>query len=522
MIFNSLRSNMKIVIYVVVITFALGGTVAFLGFSGSGNSAGTQGEQQVDPQGQSGPIAVVNGEEIPYQEYSQQLNNYLQQYGGEVSGDQILELKAQVLNSMVEQELVLQEVENRGIDPVVTDEEVEEQIDQIIEMYASSEEEFEQLLEQSGVTIEQVKEDLRINLAHQKGIEKLIDQVQDGAEVSEDELTQSLEEVTASHILIQTDDKTDEEAKAKAEEVLELVNEGRDFAELAEEYSEGPSAQQGGDLGSFGQGEMVPEFEDAAFALEVGEISDLVKSEFGYHIIKVTDRYEVSDEEIAERREELIDEMLAEKQRKTLDDLVAELKEDAEIEVKDNELEAFNAAQDGDYEQALASYKDAIAENPNAYYLYNNLAEVYQAKGDREEVVTTYQEAIDRYPEQVSFYKNLGQLYLEDDEVEQAIDIYQQGLAENEDEAELYLLLGDLYRQEEDDEKALENYEQFANLSGDDLMGYYRLHNAYQEMGLEEKAEEKLNKIEELQQNMQQQMQQQQGEALEIEDSELE
>ncbi|WP_408954819.1 peptidylprolyl isomerase [Natroniella sp. ANB-PHB2] len=520
MIFNSLRNNMKIVIYVVVITFALGGTVAYLGFSGNQNQAATQ-DQQLDPQQETGPIAVVNGEEVLYQDYSHQLNNYLRQYGGQISGEQILELKDQVLNSMIEQHLILQEVENRGIDPVVSDEEVEEQMDQIIEMYSSSEEEFEQLLEQSGVTIEQVKEDLRINLAHQKGIEKLIDQVQDGVEVSEDELIQSLEEVTASHILIQTDDKTDEEAKTKAEEVLELVKEGRDFVELAEEYSEDPSAQQGGELGSFGRGEMVSEFEDAAFALEVGEISDLVKTNFGYHIIKVTDKQEASDEEIAEQREELIDEMLVDKQQRTLNDLVVELKEDAEIEIKDSELEAFNAAQDGNYEEALASYQTAIAENPNAYYLYNNLAEVYRAMGDREQIVTTYQEAIDRYPEQISFYKNLGQLYLEDDKTEKAIDIYQQGLAENEDEAELYLMLGDLYLQEEDDEKALENYEQFTDLSGDDLMGYYRVYNAYQEMGLEEKADEKLNKIKKLQENMQQQMQQQ-DEALEIEGSELE
>lgn len=508
---------MKIVIYVVVITFALGGTVAYLGFSGTGNSAGTQGQQQIDFEEQSEPIAVVNGEEILYQEYSHQLNNYLRQYGGEVSGEQILELKAQVLDSMIEQHLILQEVEARGIDPVVSDEEVQEQIDQIIEMYAFSEEEFEQILSQSGVTVEQLEEDLRVNLAQQKGLEELVDQIQGGVEVTEDELAERFEEVEASHILIQTEDKTDQEAQAKAEEVLELVNEGRDFAQLAEEYSDDPSGQQGGDLGSFGRGQMVPAFEEAAFALEVGEISELVKSEFGYHIIKVTDRQEASDEEVAEQREELMEELLIEKQRKTLDDLVVELKEEAEIEIKDSEIEAFNAAQDGNYEQALTSYKDAIAEDSNAYYLYNNLAEVYKAMGEVEEVVATYQEAIDRYPEQVIFYDNLAQSYLQEDEIDQAMDVYYQGLANNENEPELYLGLGDLYRQQGEKEIALDKYEQFAELSGEDLMAYYSLYTIYQEMGLEEKAEEKLTKVEELQQNMQQQMQQQQEQPLEVE-----
>jgi len=101
-----------------------------------------------------------------------------------------------------------------------------------------------------------------------------------------------VKEVMASHILIKTDDKSDEEALDLINEILEKVNDDN-FAELAKELSEGPSNVNGGSLGWFGKGAMVPSFEDAAFSLEKGEISKPIKTQFGYHIIKLDDKREV-------------------------------------------------------------------------------------------------------------------------------------------------------------------------------------------------------------------------------------
>ena len=107
------------------------------------------------------------------------------------------------------------------------------------------------------------------------------------------------DEVKASHILISTvDDNGKElseakkkEAKKKAEEVLKKAKSGEEFSELAKEYSDDPgSAANGGDLGYFTKGQMVQPFEEAAFSLKSGEISGLVESEYGYHIIKVYDK----------------------------------------------------------------------------------------------------------------------------------------------------------------------------------------------------------------------------------------
>src|SRR5262245_30236799 len=103
------------------------------------------------------------------------------------------------------------------------------------------------------------------------------------------------ERVTAQHILFKTQGKKPEEIDAiqkKAREVLERAKKGEDFGKLAKQFSDDSSASRGGDLGSFGRGQMVPPFEQAAFSLGVGAISDLVKSDFGFHIIKVNEKQE--------------------------------------------------------------------------------------------------------------------------------------------------------------------------------------------------------------------------------------
>ena len=155
-----------------------------------------------------------------------------------------------------------------------------------------------------------------------------------------------IDQVEASHILIKTIDDEDKklsdekkaEAKKKAEEVLAKAKAGEDFSELAKEYSQDTvSAKNGGDLGFFKKGEMVKPFEEAAFSMKVGEISDLVESDFGYHIIKVTDK---------EDRQKTFDEV-KETIRKTLQDekcdaQVEKLKEEAKVEKNEEILEKVN------------------------------------------------------------------------------------------------------------------------------------------------------------------------------------
>jgi peptidyl-prolyl cis-trans isomerase D len=137
---------------------------------------------------------------------------------------------------------------------------------------------------------------------------------------------QTPEQVRASHILLKTEGKDDATVKAKAEELLKKAKAGADFAELAKANSEDEaSAKNGGDLDYFGRGRMVPEFDQVAFALQPGQISDVVKTQYGYHVIKVLDRKAATTRPLAEVRQQLSDQLSYERAQTQANDLAAAL-----------------------------------------------------------------------------------------------------------------------------------------------------------------------------------------------------
>ncbi len=148
------------------------------------------------------------------------------------------------------------------------------------------------------------------------------------------------EQVRASHILIkpkvekpgaQPTPEAKAAAKAKAEELLKQVQDGADFATLARENSDGPSAPKGGDLNFFSKGQMVPEFDKTAFELKVGQVSDVVETQFGYHIIKLTDRKEATVTTFEQAKDEIANKLIKNKQREFTGKYIESLKSEAKI-----------------------------------------------------------------------------------------------------------------------------------------------------------------------------------------------
>ena len=145
------------------------------------------------------------------------------------------------------------------------------------------------------------------------------------------------EQVRASHILLKTDGKDDAAVKKQAEELLAKAKSGADFAKLATQYSEDTASKvKGGDLDFFPKGQMVPEFDKVAFSLKPGEISDVVKSQFGYHIIKVTDKKPAAKKTLDEVKPQIEDQLKweraqAEAQR-VADDVASKMKSPAEFD----------------------------------------------------------------------------------------------------------------------------------------------------------------------------------------------
>lgn len=134
------------------------------------------------------------------------------------------------------------------------------------------------------------------------------------------------ESVTASHILVDNEDK--------ANEILEELKGDKVFEDAAKEYSSCPSSQNGGDLGNFTRGRMVPEFENAAFDLAVDELSGVVQTQFGFHIIKVTDKQEASQKSLEEAKEEIANTVLLKKQQEVYMAKVDEIKKNVTVEIK--------------------------------------------------------------------------------------------------------------------------------------------------------------------------------------------
>jgi peptidyl-prolyl cis-trans isomerase D len=134
------------------------------------------------------------------------------------------------------------------------------------------------------------------------------------------------EQVRASHILLKTEGKDDAAVKAKAEEILKQAKAGADFSELARKNSEDEqSAKSGGDLDYFGRGRMVPEFDQAVFAMQPGQISDLVKTQYGYHVIKLVDKKSAATRPLTEVRQQLSDQLAYERAQAQAADLAAKL-----------------------------------------------------------------------------------------------------------------------------------------------------------------------------------------------------
>ena len=197
------------------------------------------------------------------------------------------------------------------------------------EVKAQFGDEFQNALKESGLTEDTLRSNIKFNQLRNKAI---ADSITD--EDIKAYYDQASMELKARHILVK-----DEET---ANEVIEKLNAGEDFATLAKELSEDTgSAENGGDLDWFTVGKMVTEFNDAAYALEINEISKPVKSQFGYHIIQVTDKREIEDFGTLEEKKDAIKEtLIANAQASTTywQTVVADLVKEAKIEVKDKDL----------------------------------------------------------------------------------------------------------------------------------------------------------------------------------------
>jgi peptidyl-prolyl cis-trans isomerase C len=279
---------------------------ALVGCQGGATSGGTQSEGKKEGK----VLAEVNSGTISTEDFDRELKNlpeYLKAMADTPQG------RKEMLDTMVIRELILQQSAKDGLDKSP---EIEEKLRDlkkrlIVESFLKKKVEVE-----SKVSDEDMK--------------KFYDQNKDKFKTGE--------QIRASHILV----KTDKEAK----DVLAQLKSGVQFEELAKKSSVDSSAAKGGDLGWFGKGNMVPAFEKAALALKEGQISEIVKSDFGFHVIKLTGKRPAGIRPFEEVKEQIKSAILPSKQQEVFQKIKDELKKSAKIAIKEDILNSIGGKKD--------------------------------------------------------------------------------------------------------------------------------------------------------------------------------
>ena len=270
--------------------------------------------------GASSTVATVDEAKITAAELDAAVDEFRRQFasqGQNIPDEQLPAFRVDVLENLIRKVALLNAAAAANVSAAPED--VEAEVEKIRAQFPD-EEQFVEGLKAQGYT----EEGLRKQITDDLTIAELINvEVLETIEVPEEEIVSFFNEnsqyfvipetVTGSHILIElAENATSEDtaaAREKIDAILAELKAGADFAEMAKEKSEGPSGPSGGDLGAFGRGQMVPPFEEAAFALEPGEISDVVRSQFGFHVIHVREKEEGRTQSLDEVRDDITEYM---------------------------------------------------------------------------------------------------------------------------------------------------------------------------------------------------------------------
>ncbi len=288
--------------------------------------------------------ASVNGAVISTAEVEREINNLMMQYRDNVQPQQVDQFRQvvqeQALENLINRTLLLQIAEQENID--LSAAEIDTGVDKIVGRF-SSPEQFEQQLSEQGLS----RQDLKDRVAEDLIIEKLLEKNLDGPVVVTGEEIKSFynenmdifnspEQVRASHILLRiSPDESQQSRKQKRKKLADLraqVQKGADFAQLVRENSQCPSKSSGGDLGFFPRGNMVKPFEESAFSLKAGEVSSIVETQLGFHLIKVTDRQEARALSVKEAQDDITVYLKQQKEQKAFVHYLKKLRQTARVE----------------------------------------------------------------------------------------------------------------------------------------------------------------------------------------------
>jgi len=299
---------------------------------------GTAGAEVVDK------IAIVVNDEIITQgEIDQTLAPVYEQYRAVYYGDELMrkieEARQKIIAQIIEDRLVLSEAKKQGI--TVEESEVDARIADTMKRFGSQTQ-FERVLAQQGMTMKKLKARYKEQIMSRKLIDQKVGgkvivspvEVADYYKAHFNEYIQP-EEVQVRNILIRPRQGLEPEAAATlAKDVCDKAKNGEDFGELAKRYSEGPNAEEGGEMGYVKRGDLLPEIENTVFSLPEGQVSDVIQTSLGYHIFKVEAKRERRPRTLSEVRQDVEEAILREKIKGKLRGWMESLKKNGYIAFK--------------------------------------------------------------------------------------------------------------------------------------------------------------------------------------------
>lgn len=308
--------------------------------------AGVEGRRATAQQILDGIAAVVNDDIITISEVREAMafeaEQLRQRYSGEMLQEKTQELYQSTLQPLIDLQLQLAQAKKLNLQ--ASEEDVNFHMERLKEDNQLSDAQLQDMLQSRGMTMESYRKQIRESLLVSKVVNV---EVRSRLVIMETELQEAYEqrqsqyrvagELTVSHILFLVPEgaaaEQEERAKAKAAEILQKLRGGGDFAALAREYSEGPSAEGDGLLGTFRTGELLPGFEEAVADLQPGDISDLVRTQVGWHIIRLESRKAGGHRPFEEVREELQAELSRTKTEKKYREWLESLRQQSYIKI---------------------------------------------------------------------------------------------------------------------------------------------------------------------------------------------
>jgi peptidyl-prolyl cis-trans isomerase C len=294
-------------------------------------------------------VVSINGQAITETEVANEQALLMKRMEGKLNPEQLQSMKetirGQAVDSIVNRTLLLQAVEREGIK--ASQEKIDAEVDQIKGKF-DSEEAFIEQLKENGMTLKDVLKEVEKGVKLEALIEKQTANLKKATDEDIGEFYNSNidrfkqpERVRASHVLIkkvaEDSEQTKREKRQKIEKILMDISQGGDFSTIASKHSDCPSKARGGDLGFFSRGQMVKPFEEAAFALNVGGISGVVETQFGYHIIQVNGREEARTVPLDEVRDDIAAHLKEVGRQEEVRKYISGLRDEAKIEYADSD-----------------------------------------------------------------------------------------------------------------------------------------------------------------------------------------